>query len=61
MSETIFEREVEQCLFHRANIKENYNDWSKSMHRLGFSDKSIEKAAEIMREHNWEHYQEREK
>ena len=54
MSEVILEKEVEQCLFYRANIKESYNDWSKSMHRLGFSDKSIEKAAEIMREHNWE-------
>ena len=61
MSETILDSEVEQCLFYRANIKESYDDWSKSMHRLGFSDKSIEKAAEIMREHNWECYQEREK
>ena len=61
MSEVILEKEVEQCLFYRANIKESYNDWSKSMHRLGFSDKSIEKAVEIMREYNWEHYLEREK
>ena len=61
MPEVILEKEVEQCLFYRANIKESYNEWSKSVHRLGFSDKSIEKAAEIMREHNWEWYQEREK
>ena len=54
MSETIFEREVEQCLFYRANIKESYNDWSKSMHRLGFSGKSINKAAKIIRENNWQ-------
>ena len=61
MSETISEREIEQCLFYRANIKESYNEWSKSMHRLGFSDKSIEKAAKIMREHNWECHLGREK
>ena len=53
MSETILEKEVEQCLFYRANIKESYNEWSKSMHRLGFSDKSIEEAAKIIRDYNW--------
>ena len=61
MSKTILNSEIEQCLFYRANIKESYNDWNKSMHRLGFSDKSIEKAAKIMREYNWECYQERER
>lgn len=54
MSETVLEREVEQCLFYRANIKETFNDWRSSMKRLGFSDESINKAARIIRENNWE-------
>lgn len=54
MSETILDSEVEQCLFYRANIKESYNDWKSSMERLGFSGESINKAARIIRENNWE-------
>lgn len=50
----IFEREVEQCLFYRANIKNSFNDWKSSMKRLGFSDKSINKATKIIQENNWE-------
>ena len=61
MSKTILNSEVEQCLFYHANIKESYNEWSKSMHRCGFSDKSIEEAARIIREGNWELYLMREK
>ena len=54
MNETISEREVEQCLFYRANIKESFNDWRSYMERLGFSDKSIDEAAKITRENNWQ-------
>lgn len=56
MSETILEREVEQCLFYRANIKESFSDWKESMKRLGFSDGSTRKASNIIREHIWQFY-----
>ena len=56
MSETILEREVEQCLFYRANIKESFSDWEESMKRLGFQGESIRKASNIIREDIWQFY-----
>ena len=56
MNKTILEREVEQCLFYRANIKESFGDWKESMKMLGFSDGSIRKASNIIREHIWQFY-----
>ncbi len=56
MSGTILEREVEQCLFYRANIKESFSDWKESMKRLGISGESIRKATNIIRERNWQFY-----